>query len=103
MPLYDHFHGRIAARPWESFHGRWAYAIADDLNRRLPKQFVADAPMHLGAAVAADVAECERLEEYGRFDGEHSNNGNGGVAVATEITAPPAAALSMPAILSTAI
>ena len=51
MPLYDHFHGTLATRPWESLNGRWACAIADDLNRRLPKEFVADSPMHLGTSV----------------------------------------------------
>lgn len=98
MPLHDHFHGRIADRPWESFHSRWAVAISDDLNRRLPKHLVADAPMHLGSAVAADVVESERLEVNGAhsLNGEANGNGNGGVAVAAEVYAPPATALSMP-------
>jgi hypothetical protein len=74
MPLYDHFHGRIADRPWESFHGQWANCIAADLNRRLPKHLVADAPMYVGTRVSADVAEYERLEENGRQNGEHANN-----------------------------
>lgn len=103
MPLYDHFRGPIARRPWESFHGRWAYAIADDLNRRLPKKYVADAPMHLGSSVSADVAEYERLGEHEQHNGELSSNGNGGggVAIATETQtetyAPPTTTLSMPA------
>jgi hypothetical protein len=97
MPLYDHFHGPLARRPWESFHFQWGSCIAADLNRRLPKRFVADAPMHLGSSVSADVAEYERLGENGHQNGEISNNGDGGVAVATEIYAPPATTLSMPA------
>ena len=98
MPLYDHFHGPIARRPWLSFHGRWANAIADDLNRRLPKRFVADGPMYLGRAVAADVVEAE----YSNGSGHDEANGNHGaapssVAVMTETYAPPTTALHMPA------
>lgn len=102
MPLYDHFRGHIARRPWESFHGRWAFAIADDLNRRLPRQFVADAPVHLGSAVAADVAEREEVVSNGSPNGAPAGGTpehGGGVATATErvLYAPPATDLSMPA------
>jgi hypothetical protein len=71
----------------------------------LPKNLVADAPMHLGSAVSGDVAEYERLEVNGQHNGEHSGNGNGdgGVAVATETYAPPTTALSMPAYFPTEI
>ena len=105
MPLHDHFHGAIADRPWESFHGQWANCIAADLNRRLPKNLVADAPMYLGTRVSADVAEYERLQTNGghSLNGVANENGNGGVALATEIYAPPATALSMPAYFPTEI
>ena len=100
MPLYDHFHGRIARRPWQSFHAQWAGAIAADLNRRLPKRFVADGPMNLGWGVAADVVEYEETNG----NGHDETNGNGGshisgsaVAVMAETYAPPTTALSMPA------
>lgn len=70
MPLYDHFHGPVArTQEWETFHTRWGVAIADDLNRRLPKQFLASGPMHHGVAVATGV----------------------------EVYAPPATDLTMPA------
>jgi hypothetical protein len=101
MPLLDHFHGALARRPWESFHGRWAFAIADDLNRRLPKQYVADAPMHLGSSVSADVAEYERLNENGHGATNGDLSANGGVAVAAETYAPPVTVLSMPATFPT--
>jgi Protein of unknown function (DUF4058) len=100
MPLLDHFHSPLSRRPWESLHGRWAFAIADDLNRRLPRQYVADAPMHLGSGVSADVAEYESLAGNGHENGVLGNGSaenGGGVAVATETYAPPATALSMPA------
>ncbi len=100
MPLYDHFQGTIHRRRWQAFHGRWASAIADDLNSRLPKQLVAEGPMYLGRAVSTDVAE------YEQFDGDGSN-GTGGAsgavglataaAVLAETYAPPATELSMPA------
>jgi hypothetical protein len=106
MPLFDHFHGDLAGRPWESFHSQWAGCIAADLNRRLPKQFVADAPMHLGAGVAADVAEYESRSASGAPNGAPVGGAAaGGVAVATEaeVYAPPEAVMSMPAEFPTEI
>lgn len=97
MPLYDHFHGRIAeTQDWETFHTRWGVAIADDLNRRLPKRFLASGPMHLGPYAAADVVEREWLPNGATGHGEPAGNG---VAVAPEIEvyAPPATDLTMPA------
>ena len=61
MPLFDHFHGPIAWRPWESFHSRWACAIADDLNRRLPKRLVAESPMDLVQSQVTSCASVRRL------------------------------------------
>ncbi|MBA4064474.1 MAG: hypothetical protein C0501_12320 [Isosphaera sp.] len=105
MPLYDHFHGDLGRRPWESFHSQWAGCIAADLNRRLPKRFVADAPMHLGMGVAADVAEYEKRAAPGPKNGAPAGGSGGGVAVATEpeIYAPPEPMLSMPAEFPTEI
>jgi hypothetical protein len=37
MPLYDHFRPPLSEeRSWDAFHSRWATAIADELNLRLP-------------------------------------------------------------------
>lgn len=104
MPLYDHFHRPISEiHEWESFHNRWSVAIADDLNRRLPKRFLASAPQHLGPFVSAGVAELELIQP----DAGEPRNGTpgaevddgGGVALAVEkiVYTPPATALSMPA------
>jgi hypothetical protein len=97
MPLYDHFHSPIADRhQWPPLHSRWATAIADDLNRRLPRRFLAEAPSQLGTYISVDVAE---YQEGGQ--GELTNgaaNGDGGVAVAVETYAPPAVAASMPVV-----
>lgn len=105
MPLYDHFHGPLARRAWVSFHAQWAGCIAADLNRRLPKRFLAEAPLYLGSAVSADVAEHESRDGNGFTNGAAANgsDANGGVAVATELYAPPATALSMPAHFPTEI
>jgi hypothetical protein len=94
MPLYDHFHKPLLeTRQWISFHARWATAIADDLNRRLPRRFLAEAPFSLGKFASADVAEID--EEHGHVHG--ASNGapygetNGGVAVAAKpvVYTPP--------------
>lgn len=98
MPLYDHFHGPLARRAWVSFHAQWAGCIAANLNRRLPSQFIAEAPFYLGSAVSADVAEREEVNGQGAAPGPHGNGdtGAGGLALATEVYAPPATVLSMP-------
>jgi hypothetical protein len=83
MPLLDHFHAPVAStHSWESFHGRWAGALADALNRLLPPRFLAESLVHAGTSVAADVVEWELTR-----DPALGGNGEGGVAVQT--WAPP--------------
>lgn len=102
MPLFDHFHGQLAWRPWQSFHFQWCTCIAAYLNRTLPKQFIADAPMRLGSDVEADVVEYEVRNGGGQSSGASVN---GGIAIATEPLAavetvaytPPVTDLTMPA------
>ena len=99
MPLLDHFRPPIALHhQWASFHARWAVALADDLNRRLPRRFLAENQVQLGRRVEADVVEFD--QEYSREEesgGLFSSNGGGGtvVAVAPEVYAPPAPAMSI--------
>ena len=60
MPLLDHFHSPVLdTHTWEGFHARWAVALADDFNRRLPERFLAEPLVHTGTRIAADVAEWE--------------------------------------------
>jgi len=94
MPLLDHFHAPLfPARPWESFHSRWANSIADALNRQLPARYTAEVQMHLGSRVEADVAELERAR------GLEDEPGNGsGKSVAVQSWAPPVATLVLPAV-----
>ena len=94
MPLRDHFHPPIfPRRAWESFHSRWASSLAAQLNATLPRRFFAEAQIHLGSEVEADVAEFEDLRESEKM--AESDNG-GGVAVG--VWAPPAATFTMPAV-----
>ncbi len=58
MPLHDHFRPPLSRpRRWESFHGRWAVALANDLNRRLPPRFMAENTIHSSQQAEADVIE----------------------------------------------
>jgi hypothetical protein len=58
MPLLDHFHPPISLRrTWEGFHGLWAAAIVELLNREiLTEEFFADMQIHIGSQVEVDVA-----------------------------------------------
>lgn len=90
MPLLDHFHAPLDPRVgWESFHHRWANAIADHLDQLLPPRFFARVEVHLGNEVATDVTEEELLAPS-------SANGATGVAVATYT--PPAATATIPTV-----
>ncbi len=99
MPLLDHFHPPLSQqRHWESFHGRWAAALADALNARLlPSGYFAEMQVTLaGGRVEVDVAS---MEETGNGAAPSTPGGQGGgVATATaSVWAPPAPALEMPA------
>jgi hypothetical protein len=75
MPLLDHFHPPLSdTRHWESFHARWAAAIADELNEKLlPAGYYAEEQVHVGGRVEIDVASSERGLSSG-------NEGRGGTA-----------------------
>jgi len=93
MPLLDHFHRPLfPLHPWESFHGLWAGAIVEHLNRALPPRYFAAMQVHLGTQVEADVAEFEREQGFQ----EPTNGPAGGVATAT--WAPPAATTVLDAV-----
>jgi hypothetical protein len=90
MPLLDHFHPPLAPlHSWESFHSRWANAIADALDRTLPGRFFAEVQVHWGTQVEADVAEFEWAAAH-----EGANGAGGSVAVQT--WAPPVAVQTLP-------
>ena len=70
-------------------------SIADQLNERLPRRFVAEVEAHLGSRVEADVIEWERLD-VPEWEEPGGNGPGGGVAV--ETWAPPVATWAMPAV-----
>lgn len=91
MPLLDHFHPPLVTEDsWESFHTYWAVSLGDYLNRLLPRRYRALVQTHLGSQVEADVAEFEHAAE------SLGNGSDGGVALKTY--APPAVALTIPAV-----
>ena len=60
MPLRDHFRPPLAVqRSWEELHGAWPATIAYRLNALLPPQYYSGVRVHLGTAVALDVATFE--------------------------------------------
>jgi hypothetical protein len=89
MPLRDHFHPPLSElRHWESFHSRWASAIADHLDGEiLPEGYFAEVQVHVGR-VEIDIATFEDSSTFaGTSPGE----------TATAVWAPPAPAMKLPA------
>lgn len=86
MPLLDHFHPPLAGRRhWEAFHSRWASAIADALNERLPDDYFAEPQVHPNARIEVDVGTFHEDDRTGEADG-------GGVATMPRtrpVVAPP--------------
>jgi hypothetical protein len=82
----DHFRPPLSQRRhWDSFHGAWAEAMAQQLNQSLlPERYYAEARTKLGGQVEIDVAT---YEENGR-----GKLAEGGVA----IWAPPKPAATVP-------
>jgi hypothetical protein len=69
MPLHDHFHGRFRGfRTWEVFHDVWINSMMRALNQALPARFRATTSVHLGVAVAPDVAAFEHLHHANGHD-----------------------------------
>src|SRR5262245_27037112 len=93
MPLLDHFHPPASSSvPWASFHSGWAYEVAGLLNRDLRARGYRALPFYkLGSHFQVDVATREK-------EPATPPNGPGGVAIATQTWAPPAATLAAPAV-----
>ena len=99
MPLLDHFHPPLSdTRHWESFHARWAGAIADALNANLlPAGYYAEEQVHVGGRVEIDVATFDQsASRTGASDG-------GVVTLPAQIWAPPAPHLLIPAVFPDSI
>ncbi len=65
MPLLDHFHPPVSERrSWEGFHGLWAAALVEKLNRDiLADEFFADMQVHIGSQVEVDIATLDESKE----------------------------------------
>jgi Protein of unknown function (DUF4058) len=93
MPLLDHFHPPVSARrSWEGFHGLWAAALVEKLNRDLlADEYFADMQVHIGSQVEVDVATLTESRATGPAPG----------APATALApawAPPATDLVFPVV-----
>jgi hypothetical protein len=91
MPLLDHFHPPLFPhRSWESFHSFWITQLAGNFNTRPNRYgFLAEANVHIGITVTADVAAFQE-------DAPSGEQPNGAVAVATQVWAPPQPPLVVP-------
>jgi len=64
MPILDHFSNKIKRiSHFHSFHNAWATQIAFELNKILPKGFIAEPNVHLGNLGEIDVRADELLFE----------------------------------------
>src|SRR3954469_16610338 len=93
MPLLDHFHPPISERRgWEGFHGLWAAALVEKLNRDiLADEFFADFQVHIGSQVEVDIATLE--EARGKAGGSTA-----ATATLAPAWAPPATDLVLPTV-----
>ncbi|HUY35775.1 MAG TPA: DUF4058 family protein [Pirellulales bacterium] len=93
MPLLDHFHPPVSERrSWEGFHGLWAAALVEKLNRDiLADEFFADMQVHMGSQVEVDIAT---------FEEPRGARPRGAVATATlePVWSPPATNLVLPTV-----
>jgi hypothetical protein len=93
MPLLDHFHPPVSERrSWEGFHGLWAAALVEKLNRDvLADEYFADMQVHVGSPVEVDVATLEESRRVAE---------SGGVATTTRpaVWTPPATDLVVHAV-----
>jgi hypothetical protein len=93
MPLLDHFHPPVSERrSWEGFHGLWAAALVEKLNRDiLADEYFADMQVHVGSQVEIDIATLAEKRPT-------IEEGNGRAATLTSTWAPPVTELILPTI-----
>jgi hypothetical protein len=93
MPLLDHFHPPVSERrTWEGFHGLWAAALVEKLNRDiLADEYFADMQVHVGSQVEVDIATLEEKQGAGIPSA-------GGAATLAPVWTPPATDLVFPTV-----
>lgn len=101
MPLLDHFHPPLSnTRHCESFHARWAAAMADALNEDLlPPGYFAEEQVHVGSRVEIDVATFER----GALSATGTAAGGATATLSKRAWSPAAPPLEMPAVFPDSI
>lgn len=92
MPLLDHFHPPVSERrSWEGFHGLWAAALVEKLNRDiLADEYFADMQVHVGSQVEVDIATL--AESRGTVESRTAT------ATLAPVWAPPATDLVLPTV-----
>ncbi|MCI0463237.1 MAG: DUF4058 family protein [Gemmataceae bacterium] len=92
MPLRDHFRPPLDNRTsWEGLHGQWPAMIVVALARKLPRRYVAEPRVHLGAYFEIDVASYEEDAPLPLASGGGEEQG----ATATAVWAPPQPTLAI--------
>ncbi|HEV3023505.1 MAG TPA: DUF4058 family protein [Pirellulales bacterium] len=93
MPLLDHFRPPVSERrSWEGFHGLWAAALVEKLNRDiLADEFFADMQVHIGSPVEVNIAT---LEETHSVRGQRA----GATATLAPVWVPPPTNLVVPTV-----
>src|SRR5581483_1026002 len=92
--LLDHFHPPVSERrSWEGFHGLWAAALVEKLNRDvLAEEFFADMQVHIGSQVEVDIATLNESQETA------ARGTAGATATLATAWAPPATDLVFPVV-----
>ncbi len=99
MPLRDHFRPPLNQTvSWEAFHAVWPTFVMIRLNQWLPKGYAVEPGVHVGSP-EIDVAsfESDDIPPHGYIGNGTADEGGGRTAVATEVWAPPVAALTIEA------
>lgn len=93
MPLLDHFHPPVSERrSWEGFHGLWAAALVEKLNRDvLAEEYFADMQVHVGSQVEVDIASLSEARQAGE-------TGISATATLARVWTPPATSLVLPTV-----
>jgi len=93
MPLLDHFHPPVSERrSWEGFHGLWAAALVEKLNRDvLADEYFADMQVHIGSQVEIDIATLEESREA-------KQSSAGATTTVAPVWTPPATDLVLPTV-----
>jgi Protein of unknown function (DUF4058) len=98
MPLLDHFQPPLSERRrWESFHATWLGVLADTLNEALPEGYFAEQEVHAGPSIEIDVATYDESSPPPKGP---AGTGDGVATLPARTWAPPAAALTLPAVFA---